>query len=288
MSTVDELLQEGARRLGQTSSSARLDADLLLSHVLGRSREQLYCEFFSPVSVQAQAHYAALIKARENHQPIAHLVGKRDFWSFTLKVTQDTLVPRPESELLVELALAKIPPEGIWSVGDLGTGTGALALAIARERPACKILASDLSTTALKVARENRRALQLPNLRFRHSNWFDQWAKTPRRRSRYHLLVANPPYIRTDEWASADPELAFEPRLALDGGPDGLDAYRILAAGAPPHLHPGGWLMLEHGFQQGPEVRSLLRAAGFSQLLTTPDLAGRPRVTAGRCDKGPP
>ncbi len=172
MSTVDQLLRDGARRLGGLGGSPRLDAELLLGHALGQRREELYRSLFSSVPTEAEERYAALLAERETRRPVAQLVGQRDFWSFTLAVTGATLVPRPETELLVERALARIPADAAWTIADLGTGTGAIALAIARERPACKVLATDLSKPALAVARRNAKALALRNVTFRQGDWF--------------------------------------------------------------------------------------------------------------------
>jgi release factor glutamine methyltransferase len=282
MSTVDQLLREGARRLGGLGGSPRLDAELLLAHALGQSREDLYRSLFSAVSSEAEASYGLLLAERATRRPVAQLIGKRDFWTFTLAVTGATLVPRPETELLVERALARIPVDAAWSVADLGTGSGAVAIAIARERPACNVLATDLSKPALAVARRNAKALGLQNLKFKQGDWFQPLPRPDSSKWRCHLLISNPPYLAADEWAAADPELGFEPRLALDGGRDGLNAFRVLTAGAPRYLRPGGWLLLEHGFRQGEEVRALLKETGFGNLTTTADLAGRPRVSEGQ------
>jgi release factor glutamine methyltransferase len=282
MSTVDQLLREGTRRLGGVGGTPRLDAELLLGHALGQRREDLYRSLFTPVPSEAEARYLALLAERATRRPVAQLVGQRDFWSFTLAVTGATLVPRPETELLVERALARIPPAAAWQVADLGTGTGAVALAIARERPACKVVATDLSKPALAVARRNARALALTNVAFKQGDWYAPLPRPDSARWRFHLIVSNPPYIAAGEWAETDPELGFEPRLALDGGRDGLDAFRRITGGARRHLRAGGWLLLEHGFRQGDEVRVLLKDAGFGNVATVNDAAGRPRVTEGQ------
>jgi len=287
MSTVDQLLREGARRLGGLGGSPRLDAELLLGHALGQRREELYRSLFSSVPADAEERYAALLAERETRRPVAQLVGQRDFWSFTLAVTGATLVPRPETELLVERALARIPAEAAWTVADLGTGTGAIALAIARERPTCKVLATDLSKPALAVARRNAKALSLRNVAFRQGDWFAPLPQPDSAGWRFHMIVSNPPYIAADEWSLTDPELGFEPRVALDGGRDGLSACRVITEGAPRYLRPGGWLLLEHGYSQGEAVRGLLKEANFSNVATVPDLAGRPRVTEGQIGAPP-
>lgn len=282
MTTVDQLLREGTRRLAGRGDSPRLDAELLLAHALGQTREMLYRSLWSDVAPDAEANYAALLAQREGRRPVGQLVERREFWTLSLMVSNDTLIPRPETELLVDRVLSRVPANASWRIADLGTGTGAIALAIASERPKCKVVATDISKAALAVARRNAAILGLTNVTFREGDWFGALpaAKTPR--SRFNLLVSNPPYIAAHEWADTDPELQFEPRIALDGGEDGLDAYRILTTRAPEYLRPGGWLILEHGFRQGDEVRVMLKRAGFGNVATASDLAGRPRTSEGQ------
>lgn len=285
---MDQLLREGTRRLGGLGGSPRLDAELLLGHALGQRREELYRSLFSEVPAAGEETYTALLAEREARRPVAQLLGKRDFWSFTLTVSNATLIPRPETEELVARALARIPADASWTVADLGTGSGAIALAIARERPACKVLATDLSKPALAVARRNAKALGVKNIAFRQGDWFTPLPRPDSIKWRFNMLVSNPPYIAAAEWADTDPELGFEPRLALDGGRDGLAAYRVLTDGAPRYLRPGGWLLVEHGYEQGPDVQDLMKRAGFQHVNTWADLAGRPRVTEGQVGALPP
>lgn len=287
MSTVDQLLRDGTRHLGGLGGSPRLDAELLLAHALGQSREALYRSLFAEVPADTAAHFSALLAERESRRPIAQLIGHRDFWTFSLCVTGATLVPRPETELLVERALARIPADADWSIADLGTGTGAIALALAKERPACRILATDLSKPALTVARGNAKALGITQVSFKQGDWFAALPEPRTPKHRLHLIVSNPPYISAGEWATTDPELAYEPRVALDGGKDGLAAYRALIADAPKYLRAGGWLLVEHGYRQGDDVRALLKRAGFGNLATVADLAGRPRVSEGQIGAPP-
>lgn len=275
--TVNELLKAGTKQLAGLGDSPRLDAELLLAHALGQNREGLYKSLFTAVPAEQAARYATLLADRRARQPVAQLVGHREFWSLELEVTRGTLVPRPETELLVERALERVPTDATVAIADLGTGTGAVALAIARERPGCKVTGTDLSKPALGVARRNAKTLQIRNARFKQGHWFEAVPK-----ARFALITSNPPYIADDEWSSCDPELAFEPRLALAGGRDGLDALRVIVGEAPGHLQPGGWLLLEHGATQGDAVRALLKAAGFVERRTWPDLAGNPRVSEGR------
>jgi release factor glutamine methyltransferase len=279
--TIDQLLREGARRLAGLGGSPRLDAELLLAHALGQRREHLYQALFSQVPAGTVEIYGGLLAARAARQPVAQLVGQKEFWSLPLDVTRATLVPRPETELLVERALAHIPAGAAQRVADLGTGTGAVALAIARERPACRVTATDLSKPALAVARRNARQLGITNVTFHQGDWFRALPK-----GRFHVLVSNPPYIAAGEWPDTDPELGFEPRLALAAGRDGLDALRVIAGGAGRRLEAGGWLLVEHGMHQDTSVRRLLKAGGFRGIATTPDLSGRPRVTEGQWQGG--
>jgi len=279
---VEQLLRDGARRLGGVGGSPRLDAELLLAHALGQGREDLYRSLFATVPAHTEARYAELLARRETRCPVAQLTGHREFWSLKLEVTGATLVPRPETELLVERVLCRIPVDAAWSVADLGTGSGAIALAVARERGACRVTATDLSKPALTVARRNARTLGIANVTFRQGDWFEALSKRGAGEARFHVLVSNPPYISASEWNFTDQELRFEPRVALDGGPDGLTAFRVITAQATGYLHAGGWLLLEHGFRQGDQVRALLKQAGLNHITTYPDLAGRPRVTEGR------
>ena len=275
--TTDQLLNEGARLLRTVSDSPRLDAELLLGHALGERRVYLYRTLSAAVPAEAAARYTALLGQRVQHRPLAQILGQRDFWSFSLRVTEDTLVPRPETELLVEQALNRIPPQATQAIADLGTGTGAVAIAIARERPQCRVVATDLSHEALAVARSNAATLESANISLHFGDWF-----AAVNGEKFAVIVSNPPYIADDEWPETGPELTFEPRLALSGGRDGLADIRRIISAAPAHLDSGGWLLLEHGFRQAAAVQGLLKQAGFESITTLTDLAGQPRVTEGR------
>jgi release factor glutamine methyltransferase len=252
------------------------DAELLLAHALGRSRSWLYAHRDDPVDPADAERFRALLARRAAGEPVAYLTGRRGFWSFDLRVTPDTLIPRPETELLVELALARIPSDAQSPrLADLGTGSGAIALALAHERPRARVVAVDLSPGALEVARANAAELGLANVEFRQGDWL-----APLAGERFDLIASNPPYI-----AEGDPhldDLRHEPAPALSSGPDGLDAIRTIAREAPAHLVPGGWLLLEHGWDQGEAVRGILVAAGFTDVMTDRDLEDRDRVTSGR------
>src|SRR5574337_299061 len=264
-------------RLANASSTPRLDAEILLAHVLQISRSQLFAHPEQRVADEQLRLFALLVVARHKGRPVAYLTGQRDFWSLSLKVTPAALIPRSETEVLVEQALRHVPVGARWYLLDLGTGSGAIALALAKERPHCRVTAVDVSSSALEVARENAKSLGLQNVEFLQGDWF-----APVAGRRYSLIASNPPYV-----PDADPhlnagDLRFEPRRALTGGPDGLAAIRKIALRAPAHLEPGGVLALEHGYDQAAGVRGLLAAAGFGELQTFRDLAGIERVSTGR------
>lgn len=275
--TLQSLLSTAAKALFATSDSPRLDAELLLAHALGKDRSYLRAWPERTPTPEQESEFEALLARRLAGEPIAHLLGVREFWSLALKVTPDTLIPRPETELLVERALLRIPTDRPATVADLGTGSGAIALAIASERPAARVLAMDRSPAALAVARDNARALAIGNMEFREGDWC---AGLPA--GYFDLILSNPPYI-----AARDPHLAqgdarFDPRGALVSGPDGLDDLRRIIPGAWTCLKPGGWLLVEHGHDQGPAVAALFAEAGYRDIRDLTDLAGKPRVTEGR------
>jgi release factor glutamine methyltransferase len=257
--------------------SARLDAELLLAEVLGQPRSHLHAWPERALTDAQFQSFAALVARRAAGEPIAHILGRKEFWSLELEVTPATLIPRPETELLVELALARIPADAAWDIADLGTGSGAIALAVARERPNCRVMASDIATDALAVAERNAHRLGLDNVRFMHGAWY-----LPLGATRFEVILSNPPYIRSDDPHLHQGDVRFDPRAALVAGTQGLDDLRRIVAGAPDHLLPGGWLLLEHGYDQGAAVADLFVQAGFSAVETVCDLGGQPRVTLGR------
>ena len=273
-STVREVLTRGVRELIARSDSPELDAELLLSSALGVGRSALIVRGDEPVADTALSAYRQLIEQRKGGMPVAYLTGQREFWSLPLKVTPAVLVPRHETEILVETALGHLPKDEERTVLDLGTGSGAVALAIACERPRVHVIAVDISPGALGVARDNARALALANVTFRLGSWFDA---TPGQR--FDMIVANPPYVAEGDAALSS--LCAEPRLALLAGPRGLDALETIVARAPSHLNAGGWLMLEHGSSQHREVAHLLEQRGFSDVECHHDYSGLPRVTRG-------
>jgi release factor glutamine methyltransferase len=254
----------------------RIDAQLLLLQALGRSqagRAWLLAHDTDELPEDQHAQFLQLCQRRAGGEPVAYIVGHKEFFGLDLLVDRRVLVPRPDTETLVEWALDILPPAGEARVVDLGCGSGAIALAIKKARPAAKVLATDLSPDALAVARENARRLSL-EVEFRQASWLANAAGP------YDLIVSNPPYV-----PAADPHLpalAHEPLGALVAGPDGLADIRTIVAQAPAQLHPGGWLLLEHGHDQARAVRALLTAAGFQDVASRRDLAGIERCSGGK------
>ena len=276
MARMDALLRAARTRLAAVGGAAA-DAELLLAHVLGRPRTWLYAHADDPVDPSDEQRFDALLVRRVAGEPVAYLTGQRGFRQFDLQVTPDTLIPRADTELLVELALERLPPDAALRIADLGTGSGAIALALAHERPCVQVVATDASDAALAVARANAERLRIGNVEFRHGDWL-----APLAGECFDLIASNPPYIASDDPHLTRGDLRFEPATALASGSDGLDAIRSIAAAAPACLAPGGWLLLEHGWQQGDAVRALLRAGGFVDVGTERDLEGRGRVSLGR------
>lgn len=255
-----------------------VEAEHLLLHALRqRNRAWLFAHAADPLLDEALQQYESLVARRVQGEPVAYLLGRRGFWTLELETTPAVLIPRPETELLVELALARIPADRDVRVADLGTGSGAIALAIAAERPRVRLVATDISDEALVVAQANADTHEIGNAEFRCGDWL-----SPLTGERFDLIVSNPPYIAADDPHLRQGDLRFEPPGALASGSDGLDAIRSIVSDAPAHLQPGGWLLLEHGWEQGEAVRALLHAAGFIEIVTECDLEGRDRVTLGR------
>lgn len=271
--TVKQLLREASREL-QHLESARLDAEVLLAAALGSARETLYSHPERRPAGSAVADFHALVSRRCHGYPVAYLTGCREFWSMEFLVNRYTLIPRPETECLVEAALEQVPADAAVDILDLGTGCGAIAVALARERPRCRITATDVSPEALDVARENAVRAGAEGIRFLDSDWFADLAGRS-----FHLIVCNPPYVETGDAGFNTGEIHFEPRLALDGGHAGLAALQRIIPAAVRHLHPGGRLVLEHGYLQGEAVRRLLQLYRYRDYLTLQDYAGRDRVT---------
>ena len=271
MSRIDAALREARNRLEPG------DAELLLAHALERPRSWLYSHGAEKLDATVATRFDELVARRHAGEPVAYLTGHRGFWQFDLQVSPATLIPRPETELLVELTLERLPTDRPLRIADLGTGSGAIALALAYERPLAKVIATDASADALAVAAANARTLGLANVRFLRGDWF-----APIAGKTFDLIASNPPYIADGDAHLGEGDLRFEPRSALASGIDGLDAIRRITAEASAHLVPGGWLVLEHGWNQGDAVRSLLAAAGLVDVETVRDLEQRDRISLGR------
>lgn len=272
MPTLAQWLQRAASVLAATSPTPRLDAEVLARFALKLSPTQLIARADDALDAGGIAILDAALARRAHGEPVAYIVGTREFWSLPLKVTANVLIPRPETELLVELALQRIEPARACVVADLGTGSGAIALAIAYERPRAQVIATDVSPAALAVAEENARALNLNNVEFRLRDWCGEL------REMCCLIVSNPPYIRADDAHLTQGDVRFEPRLALTAGDDGLDAIRTLAAQTQAHLASGGALIVEHGFDQQAAVVEIMNAHGYRAVAGAHDLAGHPRA----------
>ncbi|MGG5872298.1 peptide chain release factor N(5)-glutamine methyltransferase [Pseudomonas peli] len=275
MATIESLLNHAEL---PDSPTPRLDAELLLAHALGKSRSYLHTwperELDAP---QLERYQAALVR-RQAGEPVAYILGQQGFWSLELEVASHTLIPRPDTELLVETVLALLPATPA-ALLDLGTGTGAIALALASERPAWRLTGVDRVVEAVALAERNRARLKLANASFVASHWFSALAG-----QRYQLIVSNPPYIAADDRHLAEGDVRFEPSSALVAGADGLDDIRLIIQQSPDYLEAGGWLLLEHGFDQAAAVRELLSARGFSAVESRRDLGGHERISLGRFD----
>lgn len=276
MSKLGELLKEAALRLQAGSPSPRTDAEYLLMHVTGKDRAWLRLHDDAELSSSQHEAFRLLLARREQGEPVAYLTGERGFWSLDVAVSPATLIPRADTELLVEMALEKLPLAASRQVLDLGTGSGIIALAVKKERPRCHVTAVDASEDALRVAAANAARLEL-EIRVVKSNWYAELSGRL-----FDLVVANPPYIAADDPHLGQGDLRFEPLSALVAGEQGLADLRRIIVQAPRYLLSGGWLMLEHGFEQAEAVQQLLRENGFLQVETRCDLGGQPRATQGR------
>jgi release factor glutamine methyltransferase len=275
MTDIASLLNDACSATGPALD--RIDAEFLLAHQLGRTRAWLYAFSDHQLTDRQVGDFMALASRRAAGEPVAYITGRRGFWTFDLHVSPDTLIPRPETELLVDLALGRIPGLQPCRILDLGTGSGAIALALAHERPHAQVTAVDVSEAALAVAKRNALELKLHNLSLAHGHWF-----TGLDGQLFDVIVSNPPYIEAGDAHLQQGDLRFEPRAALASGDEGLDDMRVIVSEAPKHLRPGGWLMVEHGWNQGAAIRLLFGHAGFSEIATVQDLEQRDRVTLGQ------
>ncbi|SDI66911.1 peptide chain release factor N(5)-glutamine methyltransferase [Pseudomonas panipatensis] len=273
MATIMTLLNEAQL---PDSPSARLDSELLLAAALGKPRSFLRTWPERVVSREAHERFDAWLERRRAGEPVAYILGRQGFWSLDLEVAPHTLIPRPDTELLVESALQLLPASPA-RVLDLGTGTGAIALALACERLSWRVLGVDRIPEAVALAERNRERLRLGNVAFRQSHWFSALAG-----ERFAMIVGNPPYIPSSDPHLREGDVRFEPKSALVAGQDGLDDIRQIVREAPAYLDAGGWLLLEHGYDQAEAVRDLLLSGGFTQVESRRDLAGHERISLGR------
>lgn len=259
------------------SPTARLDAELLLAAALGKPRSFLHTWPERIVSTEAAHAFDGYLKRRRTGEPVAYILGLQGFWNIDLEVAPHTLIPRPETEMLVETALELLPGAIPHTLLDLGTGTGAIALSLAKDRPQWRVTAVDRVEEAVELAERNRQRLHLDNAKVLHSHWFSAVEG-----QRFDLILSNPPYIASNDPHLVEGDVRFEPSSALVSGADGLDDLRLIVSQAPAHLEAGGWLLLEHGYDQGAAVRELLLEHGFEEIKTRRDLGDHERITFGR------
>ncbi|MDP1929930.1 MAG: peptide chain release factor N(5)-glutamine methyltransferase [Gammaproteobacteria bacterium] len=270
--TIKQALRMASHALAG-SDTVQVDAELLLSRALDKPRSHLYSWPERLLSPSEHSCFDSLLERRVLGEPMAYILGTRDFWTLTLHVNRHVLIPRPETELLVEAALSLA---GVMRVADLGTGSGAIALALAAERPGWRLIATDTSIDALIVASDNATRLGIQNVEFHRGNWCNALPS-----GQFDLIVSNPPYIDPDDPHLSQGDLRFEPATALTALDNGLADIRAICMAAPDHLKPGGWLLLEHGWTQGPAVAALLEQCGFQEVRTLKDLNANDRVTLG-------
>lgn len=277
--TIELALKQAIEKLTNIPDSIpRLEAEVLLSSLLDRPRTYLTAWPEMQLSQEQLLSFQAMIERRTRGEPMAYITGSREFWSLNLEVTPDTLIPRPETETLVEKALEFIPLDQAMLIADLGTGSGAIAAALASERPMCEIVATDFSSDTIQVAQRNFSRLGLSNIKTSTGEWCDALSSS----AKFDLIISNPPYIADGDGHLAHNGLPWEPQKALRSGDDGLDDINIIIKQVPKHLADNGWLLLEHGFDQGNQVRFLLKQAGFSAINTIQDLSGHDRVSMGQ------
>ena len=272
---IKQLLAMAREKLAD-SPSARFDAEILMAHVLESKRSFLYANPELELPYSRSEAFRKLVRQRAAGQPVAYLTGAAEFWSLPLKITTAVLIPRPDTESLVEAALSRIPPQADWRIADLGTGSGAVALAIATERPKCEVHATDISRACIEIARANANRLGLGHVHLHCGSWLEPL------RGKFHVIVSNPPYIDADDPHLAQGDLRYEPRRALTPGADGMSAIRVITRHAGDLLVNGGWLMFEHGWQQASATVEVMKDAGFTRIETFRDLQDHERVTGGQ------
>jgi len=281
MRTIAQLTLQGTQDISAAlmldSREARIEAQALLCHAFNRPRSWLLAHDTDELSPEQEQRCRELLGRRLSGEPVAYILGEREFYGLDFRVTPAVLIPRPETELLVELALGNLPENEPCKVLDLGTGSGAVAVTLAKLRPFAQVMGVDASVPALEMAAENGRRHGVANLVLRQGDWFSGLEGR-----RFHLIVSNPPYIAEEDVHLGQGDLRFEPHSALASGPDGLDDIRRIVAAAPGHLEAGGWLLFEHGWDQAPRCRELLSDSGFVEVGSATDLAGIERVSFGR------
>jgi release factor glutamine methyltransferase len=275
--SVTALLDQAYQQLAAVSDSALLDAEVLLCHCLNKNRSFIRAWPEHRLTDQQTTEFHALIAQRQQGVPVAYLTGEREFWSRSFKVNPNVLIPRPDSELLIELSLDLLPANQSNKIIDLGTGSGILAITLAAERPVSQVIACDLSPAALRTAQANAKQLQIDNVSFLTSNWFS--AITDRD---FDLVISNPPYIDQHDPHLQQGDVRFEPDSALISPENGLQDIRLLTDQARQHLKIGGYLLIEHGYDQPTAVQALFKRFNYQQITTHPDYAGNPRVTSGQ------
>ncbi len=274
--TLNQLISWAVSELEQSSDTAKLDAKILLRHLTNYSGVDLILKADQILSEDVTKPYREIIFRRQQGIPIAYLTGQKEFWSLNFKVTDDTLIPRTETELLVETALTLIPQDSELTIADLGTGSGAIACAIASERPQVNILATDQSVAALKVAKENANSLKLANIKFIQSNWFENLTDL-----QFDLIVSNPPYVSAEDENLSEGDVRFEPDTALTPGADGLKSLNVIIEQSKSHLKTGGYLLVEHGYDQQKAVRELFLNTQKSEKTVIPAKQRNPELRSG-------
>ena len=277
MVSIKRELHQAKARLAGLGSNASLDAEVLMQHCLGKNLSWIMTQGEEAMGAGDSRRFSQYIERRLRGEPVAYITGCKEFWSLAIKVNRTVLIPRPETEHLVEQALHHVPKSGAWRILDLGTGSGAVAIAIAKERPQAVVTATDISSAALRLASDNARRLGVNSIRFLRSDWFSALGEQT-----FDVIVCNPPYIAEDDPCLNEPDLSFEPVSALKAGPQGLDALSVIGATARAHLKQNAWLMVEHSHDQRQAVASILETNGFKDAACYQDYAKRYRVTECR------
>ena len=284
--SIEQILRQAEQSLATVSDSARLDAEVLLATVLDKNRSYFIAFPEHVLSDIQHAEFQHLLTKRQNGQPIAHITGQREFWSLELDVNEHTLIPRPDTEVLIEFVLQQFPQQSL-NVADLGTGSGAIAIALSSEKPDWHIVATDKSEQALETAQNNAKKHNCQHIDFRQGSWFEALGTQLPDSGRFDLIISNPPYIPEQDPHLQQGDVRFEPVSALASGSDGLDDIRHLIKQAPNHLSKNGWLILEHGYDQKQAIYQLFSQAGYEHIVQIDDYAGNPRVSAGQFPSQP-